>query len=208
MNKISRLGFILNKLCYVVVAFFVMPLILSFNNWNYSSPFMLFADRSIAVKWPLVEVEDTGGPSVFPAQKFLFIQGASNVPLSKLVDLTAFGNFRPGLTIEEAAARFGKPVRVVWTGNGTRAEYDLPNARIEVEDLPSGSSCGGYNRCTVYAYPKSTTGPCGAKASKVLHSSIVSLIPKGTMVELTIGVDKQRVWVLVQNDCVKAMNWI
>lgn len=40
------------------------------------------------------------------------VHSMTNVPLSALVDLQIFGDFRPGLSFEECARRFGPPVSI------------------------------------------------------------------------------------------------
>jgi hypothetical protein len=63
--------------------------------------------KQVRLEWPLASIKETGtGVFYGKTEGGLFINAASGVALSKLVDLSMFGDFRPGITIEQAATRF------------------------------------------------------------------------------------------------------
>jgi hypothetical protein len=167
------------------------------------------AQGAAAPEPPLARVEVSSARVFREAPRSLFIEAVAGVPLSKLVGLGVFGAFRPGLTIDEATARFGPPVQIRSDRNKRTAVYESPAARIEVVDELSGSGLVSYHRLTLYAYPKPLNGGCGMKAAEALHASVKERVAgKGT---IEVGVaeagDGERVWALVRDGCVEALNW-
>jgi hypothetical protein len=166
-------------------------------------------EASAPAPWPLGRV-GVSSPVVFrEATKALYLEGASGVPLSKLVRLTVFGAFRPGLSIEDAAARFGAPAGKRSEGSKDIAVYESPAARIEVTDELSGSGCVSYRRRTLYAYPRSSPGECGAKVADVFDVSVADRIAEKGAVEVGVAEagNGDKVWVLVRDGCVEGFNW-
>ena len=141
------------------------------------------------------------------APKAVILQIAPDASLSDVLRLDAFGPFRPGQTIEEAVAKHGKPLAVKSEGRRTIAVYEVPAGRVEVADEFGGSTCATYHRRSIYAYPKAD-GACRATTVEVFDARVVALIPKQGLMEVaTSGGDGQRVWALVRDGCVDAMNW-
>jgi hypothetical protein len=154
-------------------------------------------------------IEDSPvGPTVFhQASKAYNIEGSPNVSIDKLVRLTDFGSFRPGLTIDEASRRFGRPVRVENTDFATTAVFDLPTARIEVEEADSSSGCTTAHRRTVYAYPKPSVYEC-LKLEQLVDPSLSNFEMSGVIeVAVSKAAYDERVWILLKDGCVLAMNW-
>lgn len=201
----------MSKLIWVVILF-LLPLAVSHNIGGNA---LIFQNATTIekVEWPLAVVEETTehGPGVFygKAKRTFFIEAASGMPLGKLVDLSLFGEFRPAMTIEQAAARFGPPVRILNQSDATYSVYESKSARIEVADQLQGSSCGTYHRRTLYAYPKQPSHGCSLNSAKLFHASINTHIPESDSIE--VGVAEagkgQRVWVLVHDGCIEALNW-
>lgn len=201
----------MSKLIWLVILF-LLPLAVSHNIGGNS----LFQNATTIekVEWPLAVVEDTtetDGVSVFggKVKRTFFIQAASGVPLDKLVDLSIFGEFRPAMTIEQAAARFGSPVRISNQSDAKFSIYELKSARIEVADQLQGSSCGTYHRRTLYAYPKQPSNGCSLSSAKLFHVSLNAHIPESDSIEVGVAEagNGQRVWVLVHDGCIEALNW-
>ena len=201
----------MSKIYWIALLILLIPLAVSHNDRVGITLLFSSIEISKPAQWPLADIkEKSTNDSLFPgAKKTIFIRGAKGVPLSKLIDQSIFGGFHPGLTIEEAAVRFGKPFRVQSDRHKTLAIYILPSSRIEVEDQPYGSGCSSFHRRTVYAYPKRLANGCNAPASELLHSSINAQIQKDIPVEVSIldAGDSERVWVFVQDGCVQAINW-
>lgn len=146
------------------------------------------------LEWPLASIEETG-PGVFDDQteRGLFIDGAPGVSLSKLVDLSVFGDFRPAMS-EHAGSRF----------------YELESARIEVADEPYSSEGVTCHRRTLYAYLKTSSRGCSLRAAQLFHASINAHIPNKDSIEVCVAEpgDGERVWVLIRDGCVEAINWL
>ena len=158
------------------------------------------------------ETTESSGVDVFygRAKRAFYIESASGVSLSKLVDLTIFGDFLPGITIDQAKIRFGPPIRTDFQrSEGTEAIYKRPNAHIVVLDQLQGSSCGSYRRRTVSAYPKPSVQGCSITSVEMFDISVSKLIPQKGSVEVEVAEagGGQRVWVLIQDNCVKGINW-
>ncbi len=145
------------------------------------------------LEWPLASIEETG-PGVFDdeTERGLFIDAAPGVSLSKLVDLSVFGDFRPAMS-EHAGSRF----------------YELESARIEVADEPYSSDGVTCHRRTLYAYPKTSSRGCSLNAVQLFHASINAHIPKKDSIEVCVAEpgDGERVWVLIRDGCVESLNW-
>lgn len=160
-------------------------------------------------EFPLARV-DIISPTVFrEAARGVYIEAASGVALSKLVGLSVFGPFRPGLTIEEATVRFGSPVQTRSERGKDIAVYDSLAARIELVDELSGSGCVSYRRRTLYAYPKSSAGRCGARVADVFDASLAGHIAERGTVEVGVAEagNGERVWGLIRDGCVEGLSW-
>lgn len=188
----------------LIVVVLLMPLAVSETSVGTA----VGSQQSSPAEWPLARVEVSSARVFRGAPKSLYIEAASGVPLSKLIRLTVFGAFRPGLTIEEAKARFGPPVETRSDGSTTSAVYNSPAARIELVDELSGSGCVSYRRRTLYAYPKSAGG-CGAKASDVFDAAVIERVTDSGPFEIGVAEagDGERVWALVRDGCVEGLNW-
>lgn len=166
------------------------------------------------IQWPVARAEEVFfGPGVFKgAEKTYFIEAATDVPLAKLVDFSIFHDFRPGMTYDQAIARYGPPS---WTRTekvGKTAVYELPTARIEIEDHSyPGSFFMDYERRTVYAYPKPLAGGC-LPASTILISAVNDFVSSDISAEYHIMdadcLGSEAVFVYVKNGCVRAINWV
>ena len=123
--------------------------------------------------------------------------------------LGVFGEFRPGLSIEDAAARFGAPAGQRSEGSKDIAVYDSATARIEVTDELSGSACVSYRRRTLYAHLKSSTGECGAEVKDIFDIAVADRIADKGAIEIALAEagDGERIWALVRNGCVESLNW-
>ena len=153
--------------------------------------------KQVKVEWPLASVEETTestGPLVFYGEtnREFFIEAATGVLLSKLVDLSVFGDFRPAM-IEHAGTRI----------------YELESARIEVADEPYSSDGVTCHRRTVYAYPETSSRGCSLSSAQLFHASINAHIPKKDSIEVCVAEpgDGERVWVLIRDGCVESLNW-
>lgn len=158
---------------------------------------------------PVDRIEPTSTTVFHDARQAVFMEMSDGVPLSKIVALTVFGAFRPGLSIDEAKTRFGSPVQTQSVGDRKTAVYETSSVRIEVADELSGSGCVNYHRRTLYAYPKGP-GACGMRVSELLDARVAGQIPGTGLTEVGLaeaGRGSERVWVLVQDGCVKALNW-
>lgn len=164
------------------------------------------------VKWPVQVAKEVfnRAPEFPEATRVFFIGAAQEVPLSKLVNLAIFRDFRPGFTIDEAVARYGKPSKVQENKAGRAAIYEFPNVRIEIEhNVYDSGFFAEYHRKSVYAYLKSDNG-C-TRAETILDASINLLIPTNSSVEVHVAEAQesgQHVFVLVNDGCVRAMNWL
>ena len=163
------------------------------------------------VKWPVrVAQEVFNGPPQFSEATRMFIQVAQGVPVSKLVNLSIFGDFRPGFTFDEAVTRYGQPSRVRTDKKGRAAIYESPNARIEVEhNVYDSGWFAEYHRKSVYAYVK-PENTCTATTA-ILDPTVSALVPENLSAELHVTDaerNEQHVFLLVVNGCVKTINWL
>lgn len=158
---------------------------------------------------PLGRIEATSTIVFHEARQALFMETLAGVSLSKVLAFSVFGAFRPGISIDEARARFGSPVRSYSEGHKKVAVYETSSAQVDVADELSGSGCASYHRRTLYAYPKAGSG-CGLRVSELLDAQVAEQIPGTTLTEVGLAEARQggeRVWVLVEDGCVKALNW-
>lgn len=148
-------------------------------------------------------------PMVFhDAKQALYFELAPSAKLADVAPMSLFGAFRPGMTIEEARAAFGSPTHLSSEAGERKAVYEGARSRIEVMEKTSGSACFTYTRRTVYAYPK-PGDRCLSRVQGVFHGSIGSRLPASGVVEITVaqGERGDRLWALVRQDCVEALNW-
>jgi len=158
---------------------------------------------------PLGRIEPTSTIVFHEARQAFFMETSAGVPLSKVVAFSVFGAFRPGISIDEASTRFGNPAKIYSEGDKKVAVYVTSSTQIEVADELSGSGCANYHRRTLYAYPKAESG-CGMRVSELLDARVAGQIPGTGLTEVGLAEAHQggeRVWVLVQDGCVKALNW-
>ena len=187
----------------------VAVILLSFPLLITSEPGGTLALTTFAqdVKWPLSAAGETSASVFMSAPKAVFLRLAPGASLADVMRLDPFGPFRPGMTIDEAIARHGKPLTIRSDSRKSVAVYEIPSGRIEVADQVGASTCANYHRLSVYAYPKAD-GVCRAKTTEVFDARVVALIPDQGLLEVaTSGGDGQRVWALVREGCVEAMNW-
>ncbi len=67
----------------------------------------------------------------------------------------------------------------------------------------------GYHRVTLYAYPKPLNGACGVKVADAFDASVKERLAGKDIVEVAMAEagDGERVWALVHDGCVEALNW-
>ena len=131
----------------------------------------------------------------------------SSQPLAAAVDLSIFGAFEPGLTLEAAAERFGAPKLLLegaYYDHWRYARYETPRSFVEVAYEPGGDTCGTHHRRTLYAYPKGQAWPLGEVLPGITETSL-SVQPARVLV--IGGVGDERVWCLVKGGRVHAVNW-
>jgi hypothetical protein len=163
---------------------------------------------SATAEWPLSRAGFTFPEVFLDAEKAHYFEAAPGVPLSRLVHLSAFGAFRPGMTLDETAAQMGPPLRTR-SDQGTRyALYELESSNVEVADDPSGSACVTYHRVSLYAYPRPDQG-CEWPVGTVFDRSVAVLVPDAKRVEVAVSETGggQKVWGLLREGCVIALNW-
>lgn len=195
----------MRALLHLCVLLLIVPLLVG----NRPSSGTNALQQPVGARAPLGRIEATSTIVFHEAQQAFFMETLAGVPLSKVIALTVFGAFRPGITIDESSARFGSPVRVYSEGHKKVAVYETPSAQIDIADELSGSGCANYHRRTLYAYPKAGSG-CGMRVSEVLDARVAEQIPGTALTEVGLAEAREggeRVWVLVQDGCVKALNW-
>ena len=161
-----------------------------------------------AVAPPFASVS-TSKPMVFyGATQALYFELAPSAKLGDVAPMNLFGAFRPGMTVEEARTAFGPPTHLTSETGERKAVYEGAQSRIEVTEKTSGSACFTYTRRTVYAYPKSGDR-CLSNVEGAFHAGIASRLPTSGVVEITVaqGERGDRLWALVRQNCVEALNW-
>jgi hypothetical protein len=194
----------MRALVHVCVLLLVVPLSVSSGQARAAA-----TQQPTGPREPLGRIEATGTIVFHEARQAFFVETSVGVPLSKVIVLSVFGEFRPGISIDEARTRFGTPVKVYSEGDKKVAVYETASTQIEIADELSGSGCANYHRRTLYAYPKATSS-CGMRVSELLDARVAEQIPGSVLTEVGLAEARQggeRVWILVEDGCVKALNW-
>lgn len=98
----------------------------------------------------------------FPVKKlesfnhYLHVYPMENTNLSDFIDMEIFDGFAPGITFEEATAKFGNPNNVRREKTATYYEYWNDLGRIEIGLEKYADADGIQSDYALWAYPKNT----------------------------------------------------
>jgi hypothetical protein len=126
-------------------------------------------------------------------------------PWPRLIDLSIFADFSPGLTSEQARRRFGTPDEEIKTDTRQAWRYNRPGGIVEISHEDQGSGFIPMYWWILRSYPK------GGELSEVFPKAVVDRLPPAAELHEVAVLNQcglPMVDVLVINGQVKVLTWI